>query len=164
MSSASIATPQSEKENTQARTTSLRTGLSQKTFERHDVRAWCTAVIILSLLTSIAAIVLGTVILRGKQVLPPFLKDKCTMWNHFYLSYAGISEYSVRHFAFPSPGAAPLLLVLAVNLALTAFLDTHSRVASTALTWLLLEDGDGPKYNVNSRLLTGTKNFGTCKE
>jgi hypothetical protein len=156
--SPSIHSPEEKSVNIE--TSALHPGLSQKALVRNDIRIACIAVVVLSGVVSIAITVLGTLVIRTQQALPKFLEDKCTEWNYIPFSFAGIHLYMRRHFVFPSPEAGPLLLLLGWNLALTALLDAHSRVATNALTWFLLDEGSTPKYNTNSRLLTSTRKFG----
>jgi hypothetical protein len=146
-------------------TTRMRTGsiqrLGKASLQRHDIRAWCIWATFISILTSVTAVILGSLIVVHEQPMPEFLKDKCTTTNLLTMPTAGIPVYVPQHFAVPSTAAGSMMLVLMANITLTALLDVHSRVAETGLLWSLVkENGVGPRYNTNSRLLSGTKRFG----
>jgi hypothetical protein len=138
-----------------------RTISPELSLDRPDIRNWCISAVAISTALSVAAIVTGWLVIHRRQPLPSFLQDRCIEMNLLGLPLTGMRLYLRRHYAIVSTRVASEIVLLAVNVVVTALLDANERVNSTALLWFIrTEDENRPKYNTNSRLLTGTKKFG----
>ena len=117
--------------------------------------------VVLSMVSAICALVGGCRIIYTQQELPEFMKDVDAVIGLISFATVGLPAYFTTHLATPATWASSILVVVAINVALTAFLEAHDAVASSAMLWFTEEeDHEKPRYNTNSRLLTGTKRFG----
>jgi hypothetical protein len=136
----------------------------QISLARLDIRNWCIVAVTLSTFLSVAAIVFGVLIVFHTQSLPGFLEGKCAETNLQQISWTGIDNYVLQHFAFGSTRLASLIILLVINIVLTCLLDAHNRIDSVAFLWLLRRESTRkPRYNCNPRFFTGTRRFGKSK-
>jgi hypothetical protein len=74
----------------------------------------------------------------------------------------GRKRWDMDHYILPCDMYVYWMVLVAFTAAITAFLDAHGRVKSTALLWWLRRECvSEPTHNSNSHLFRGTRKFGT---
>jgi hypothetical protein len=118
--------------------------------------------VLCSAAASIAAITLGILIKRTRQDMPDFLKQTMIDINFLQVPITDETQYFIGRYALASTQMASVFALLVLNVVITAFLEAHGKVASSALLWFKYgENNERVQYNTNSHFLNGTKRFGT---
>lgn len=108
-----------------------------------------------------AAIGLGIRIALHHQTLPSFMVDTYIVRNFLEQSTPGRKRWDKDHYIMACDRAVYWVVLVIFTTAITAFLDAHGRVKSTALLWWLREEPGGePTHNSILHLFRGTKKFG----
>jgi len=135
--------------------------LSKNKFRRIDLQLLCITLICLSAGFSVAAIACGLWIAYHLQKLPDFMVNTWIVRNFLEQPTDGRQRWDRNHYILSCDLAVYWVVLVAFTAAITAFLDAHGRVKSTALLWWLKNEGRGRlTHNSNSHLFRGTKTFG----
>lgn len=139
----------------------LKLDLKAAKFRRIDLQLLYSFLVCLSTGFSAASFALGLRIVLHRQSLPDFVTNVRIIRNFFPRVTTDLTAYEVHHYIFACSESVYYVVLVAFTTVVTAFLDAHIRIRSTAyLWWRNLEDDNEPEYNSNHPYLSSTEAYG----